>query len=109
MTDKQKEYFDFIMAERGATGTLCNSDLPIIIKMAVAIDRLFYLEQTINQNPDAISMAASVKAKYDSDFYRGCNELGMSPQSRAKMSISAVQQSADKPSLMDLLKDDEDD
>ena len=33
---------------------------------------------------------AGVRGKYWSDFRQGCNELGLSPQARAKLGIAAV-------------------
>ena len=37
----------------------------------------------------------NARAKYTQDFYRGCNELGLSPQARAKMAISLSKQEED--------------
>ena len=48
----------------------------------------------------------NARAKYTQDFYRGCNELGLSPQSRAKLAISIAERETDP--LLDALGDDED-
>ncbi len=50
------------------------------------------------------------KKIYSSDFYRGCNELSLSPQSRAK--LANINMSANKKKddpLIKALEDDEDD
>ena len=47
---------------------------------------------------------------YSKDFFRCCNELCLSPQARAKISIVGAKDAGkDKKSIMDILGDDEDD
>ena len=44
---------------------------------------------------------------YSKDFFRCCNELSLSPQARAKISISTPPEK--KKTIMDILGDDNED
>lgn len=79
--------FEFIKKELEESGILSNLDSFILTKCVIAIDRLQYIEEIINDKPQAMlnSQIMSAKDKYDKDFYRCCNELSLSPQSRAKI------------------------
>ena len=48
------------------------------------------------------------RAKYQADLWRGCNELCLSPQARAKLGSLAAQKAKEqRDPLMDALKDDD--
>ena len=49
------------------------------------------------------------KDMFMKQFFRCCNELCLSPQARAKISINAIPKKEDKKTLADILGDDEDD
>ena len=49
----------------------------------------------------------SVRDMYSKDFFRCCNELCLSPQSRAKLSIADLNKAPEKKTLKDILGDDE--
>lgn len=67
--------------------------------------------KTINQEPERIidTDLRKVKEAYDKDFFRCCNELSLSPQSRAKLSNLNFQSQQDDPLLKLLSEADDDD
>ncbi len=87
LNENQLFLFDFIKDELRESGILSNLDTFILTKCVISIDRLQYIEKIINNKPQAIlnKDLMSAKDKYDKDFYRCCNELSLSPQSRAKI------------------------
>ena len=87
LNENQLFLFNFIKDELRDSGILSNLDTFILTKCVISIDRLQYIEKIINDKPQAIlnKDLMSAKDKYDKDFYRCCNELSLSPQSRAKI------------------------
>ena len=87
LTESQLYLFNFIVGELKASEILSNLDIFLLTKTAIAIDRLHYIESIVNKNPKALfnKDIMSKKDSYDKDFYRCCNELCLSPQSRAKI------------------------
>lgn len=87
LTESQQELFDFIVDELKASEILSNLDKFLLTKAAISIDRLHYIENMVNQKPRLLfnKDVMSKKDSYDKDFYRCCNELCLSPQSRAKI------------------------
>lgn len=87
LTESQQNLFDFIVSELKASEILSNLDKFLLTKAAIAIDRLHYIETLVNQKPKLLfnKDVMSKKDSYDKDFYRCCNELCLSPQSRAKI------------------------
>ena len=63
----------------------------------------------INNDTDLLSNNAfmSSKEKYTKDLYRCCNELSLSPQSRAKLANINTQQKEENPLLKALIDDDD--
>lgn len=110
LTESQREIYYFILGELDETKMLANLDNFVLTKMAVNIDRQRTIIQEENENPAAMFERGrtQIKSQLDSEFFRCCNELGMSPQARAKLSISAVKADAPKKTLIDLLHEDED-
>lgn len=92
LTEAQAGIFRYIVKELKGSGILGNLDIYVLATAAVSIDRLAQIEREINENPellfDAKFMAS--KDKYTKDFFRCCNELSLSPQARAKLSIANV-------------------
>lgn len=88
LTENQKKIFEFIVHELEESKLLGNLDLFILINTCIAIDRLIGIEYKINKNP-ALQFRKEIissRKNYSADFYRGCSELSLSPQSRAKLS-----------------------
>ena len=103
-SENQEKLFNFIIDELKASNILSNLDRFILTKCVIAIDRLQYIENIINKNVNAMlnKDLMSTKDKYDKDFFRCCNELCLSPQSRAK--ISNINQSVKDKEEDPLLK-----
>lgn len=98
LTDNQKLLFNYIKSELEASGILGNLDIYILTKCSIAIDRLQELEEKVNKRPGLKFNKDFISSKklYDADFYRCCNELSLSPQSRAKISNINLQAKAEQ-------------
>lgn len=97
LTDKQKEIFRFIVDGLESGKILGKLDVFVLESTAVAIDRLRTLNGMIDAEPGLLLHTATQnsRAKYQADLWRGCNELCMSPQARAKMGLLAAQSGQD--------------
>ena len=76
----------------------------------IAIDRLQEIESMINDDFELIKNASlmSAKDKYTKDLYRCCNELSLSPQSRAKLAnINLQAKQNEEDPLVKLLAGDD--
>ncbi len=83
----QKKIFYYIIEQLKESGILGNLDTYILSQAAISIDRLQKIEKMINKDINRIYDKDLLKAKseYTKDFFRCCNELSLSPQSRAKL------------------------
>ena len=109
LTNKQKDLFNYIVEQLKASEILGNLDAFILAQAAISIDRLGYIEDSINKDSALLfdSKFMASKDKYTKDFFRCCNELSLSPQSRAKLANQFVQSKKDP--LLEALADDDDD
>ena len=106
LTTSQKKIFKYIVSNLEEAGILGNLDLYILSVSAVTIGNLIDLDAEINQCDDIALKLKMMQArdKYTKDFFRCCNELSLSPQSRAKLSIVDVKASkASKTPLLEAL------
>ena len=111
LTDTQKAIYKFIIEELKASKILSNLDIYLLATASISIDRLQYIENIINKKPSAIMNKdlMSAKDKYNKDFFRCCNELSLSPQSRAKFGSLSLQAKEDSEDLLlKALAEDED-
>lgn len=109
LNKEQKKVYKFIISELLETGILSNLDVYILCLTSIAVDRLQTIETIINKNPGAIvnKDLMSSKDKYTKDLLRGCNELSLSPQSRAKLGNLALANKGNKDdALLKILGDD---
>lgn len=97
LNKEQKKIFREIVKRLQDADILCALDNYILAKTAVAIDKLREIDADIEAKPEKKydTDVMNARAKYTQDFYRGCNELGLSPQARAKMAISLSKQEED--------------
>lgn len=99
---------------------LSNLDTYLLNQTAITIERLESLEKGINEaskitdengkikdklDVQLIASLKSVRDMYSKDFFRCCNELSLSPQARAKISLNAIPPK--KKTLMDILNEDD--
>lgn len=95
------------MEELRASGILGNLDVFVLSQCAIAIDRLQYIEESINDDLDLLRDAKFMasKEKYTKTFYRCCNELSLSPQARAKIgNINVMGRAKEADPVLALLK-----
>lgn len=92
LSSPQKKIFNTIVNELKASGILGNLDCYLLETCSIAIHRLQEIEKLINENIQNLydKQLMSAKEKYSKDFFRCCNELSLSPQSRAKLGVLAV-------------------
>ena len=97
LNKEQKKIFREIVKRLQDADILCALDDYILAKTAVAIDKLREIDADIEAKPEKKydTDVMNAREKYTQDFYRGCNELGLSPQARAKMAISLSKQEED--------------
>lgn len=111
LSERQAEIFWYIVDELSEAGILGNLDVYILSQAAVSIDRLQQMEEEINREPGLLRVSAYMSAKnqYSRDFFRCCNELSLSPQSRAKLAGLKAQKEKGKSPLLLALQGEEDD
>lgn len=87
LNDNQLYLFNYIKTELEASDILGNLDVFILTICVIAIDRLQEIERKINLKPSLMfnKDIKSARDTYSKDFYKCCNELSLSPQSRAKI------------------------
>ena len=97
LSKNQKKICKSIIKKLEKAGILCSLDEWILAKTAIAIDKLSEIDKDIEAEPDMKydREVMNSRAKYTQDFYRGCNELGLSPQARAKLAIASTEKDDD--------------
>lgn len=108
LNKEQKSIFRRIVKLLKASDILSELDSDVLGICAIAIERLAEIESRINNDPELIADAKlmSAKEKYSKEFFRCCNELCLSPQSRAKMANMSLAKKEPDP-LMKILAGDE--
>ena len=109
LNKRQKQIFKYILENLEESKILGNLDVFVLNQTAIAIERLESLEKDANNNPE-LMLRSSYKAArymYSKDFFRCCNELCLSPQSRAKLSLASLNKPSEKKTLKDIVADDE--
>lgn len=106
-----KKIFNYIVEELKETGVLTNLDVFILASCSNAIARIQEAEKELNKglydDKDKVKDALRVKESYTKEFFRCCNELSLSPQSRAKLANINVQAQKEKEDpLLKVLRGD---
>mgnify|MGYP002570080309 CR=1 FL=1 len=93
LTHEQKVVFQHIVDELRESDILGKLDVYVLESTAVAISRLRKINDMVNDNDNLLFDAKlqNARAKYQSDMWRGANELCLSPQARAKIGSLAAQ------------------
>lgn len=91
LNERQTAIFDRIRRMFDKVGLLGELDCYVLTEAAVVIDRLNQIEKHLNERPDLLydRDICNTRKEYMQNFFRICNELSLSPQSRAKMGIIA--------------------
>lgn len=108
LNENQRQIFEYVVEELAESGVLGNLDVFVLSAFAKAVDRIGTIEGMVEENPALLSNSAlmGTKAKYMQDFWRGCNELCLSPQARAKIgSLSLQAQAAEKNPILEILNE----
>lgn len=92
---KQKKIFRYIVDELKESEILTNLDIFILENCAISIERLQTVERILNKNL-MDKNALRIKESYTKEFFRCCNELSLSPQSRAKLANINVNAQAER-------------
>jgi len=102
----QRHVFDHVVCELAASEMLGNLDIYVLTKFAVAAERIFDIESYINER-DVKEISKDViftRNSYVKDFWRGANELSLSPQARAKITtLNLSKKEAEKDPCKKLL------
>ena len=108
LTTAQKKIFRLIVKELEGSEILGNLDVYVLTECSIAIDRMQEIESRINQEPHNIlnDKLLQSKDRYLKSFFRCCNELCLSPQSRAKMGNLNLQAKEENPLIKVLLEDE---
>lgn len=112
LTKNQRKIFNSIRKILDEAGVLGELDTYVLTATAVAADRLAEIDLKVNDAPDLVldKDVTAARGKYWSDFRQGCNELGLSPQARAKLGIvAAANKAKENDPLAQALKDEDDD
>jgi P27 family predicted phage terminase small subunit len=107
LDSSQKKIFHKIVDELKNSAILGNLDVYILDTCAIAIDRLQEIEILINNDINNLvnKSLMGAKDKYTKDFFKCCQELCLSPQSRAKIGNLNLQQlEEDSDPLLKLLQ-----
>ena len=110
MPEDQREVFQFIVDALVESDILGKLDVFVLESTAVAVARLRRINRMVDQDDSLLSDTAlqGVRAKYQSDLWRGCSELCLSPQARAKIGNLAAQAAkASKDPLLAAIEDDD--
>lgn len=107
LSESQLNIFNKIRDVYNSVDLIGELDVYTLAEGAVVIDRLQQLEMMINNDPTLLTdkEIMMIRKGYTQDYYRLCNELGLSPQSRAKLgSLSLQKDKQNNDTLLQLLK-----
>lgn len=99
LTSEQEELFYFIIDELKESNILGNLDVFVLSQASICIDRLNKLEELINEDESYLmnNTFMACKRQYSADFFKCCQELCLSPQSRAKISLANMNKKENDP------------
>ena len=102
LSKNQKKIFRLIVNELKESGILCKLDVWVLQECVMAIDHLEQIEKDCNNDPSLIyaKTVLSAREKETKILFRCCNELSLSPQSRAKIANINSQAADDGTALL---------
>lgn len=106
LTPAQKKIFRYILTNLKSSEILGNLDIYVLTECSICIDRMQAIEKKINKSDLIDPALVAIKEKYTKAFFRYCNELSLSPQSRAKLANINTQTKDENPLIKALMSDD---
>ena len=102
LSKNQKKIFRLIVNELKESGILCKLDVWVLQECVMAIDHLEQIEKDCNNDPSLIyaKTVLSAREKETKILFRCCNELSLSPKSRAKIANINSQAADDGTALL---------
>lgn len=107
LNENEIRIFNSIKEEMKNSGVLSNLDSYLLTQLSGAIDKLEYLDAVLEKKPALIFNKdfKSSKKLYFDIFTKCCNELSMSPSSRAKLAnINSMADSEKEDPILKALK-----
>jgi len=106
MTDNQKKIFRNVVKLLKSADILRNLDVEILARYAFSLDMIVRIEKDVSENPELTCDKDTISAydKYTKIYFRCCNELSLSPQSRAKIANAAASANDGTAELMKILQ-----
>ena len=91
LSNSQKKIFRNVVRLLEDADILRNLDVDILARYAFSLDMLICIEKDVNEAPElkCDKDILSGYDKYTKIYFRCCNELSLSPQSRAKIAIAS--------------------
>lgn len=109
LTYNQKQYYSWLVEELENVGIVGNLDIPILEQTAVCIDRIRQAGEEINtlgvivtgedKNGNPIpkeNPAVKIETNYMTKYAQLCNQLGLSPASRASLAGKKIDEKEKK-------------
>ena len=92
LTPAQKAVYNNIVDGLKESGILGKLDVYPLESVSVAIVAVREINKMIEEDPNLLfdTRIIGTRAKYQTEFWRGCNELCLSPQARAKLGAVAA-------------------
>jgi P27 family predicted phage terminase small subunit len=98
LNDEQTKLFTDLVDHMKASGVLSNADVHMLSSYVIAVDRLQWIDSNINRDPDQMlnKEVMAARKQHMEDFKRLSVELGLTPQSRAKMGLATLKKKEDE-------------
>lgn len=104
LNENQERLFYELVKELKGSDILSNLDVYILSACAISLDRIAFSEKILNKSP-LNKDAMKIQDQYMKQFLRLCSELGLSPQSRSKISSLAESEgNKNKNPIVQILK-----
>ena len=119
LTEEEKIYYRWLVNEIEIAGVICNLDIPLLEQTANCLHIMRLCDDNIRKNgilvqridrfgniEDKENPAIKVKLNYQTKYATLCNQLGLSPASRANLAgLQAKVSEEEKDPLLQILKE----
>ncbi|WP_163468488.1 phage terminase small subunit P27 family [Fusobacterium sp. IOR10] len=104
LNQNQQKLFYELVKELEGSEILSNLDVYVLSACAISLDRIAFSENILNKSP-LNKDAMKIQDQYMKQFLRLCSELGLSPQSRSRISsIVSSLKNKNKDPVLKILK-----